>query len=343
MQPPHATEGVFRDYARDFQHEDRVAWRALAEGRAVRSSDLWEDSGAFESTRFYTAFLRPAGLAYVMAAPLRSPLLEGYPGVIWVARSREVGDFSEQDLRALAELAEQVDEASRRVHGAKGPRPSWSHQMPSRIFVFDAQLQQRLPEAAAGAGAIDARLLEEMRQTARQRLQRVNGEFIASDRVPLPDSRGDLWTFRAITFKRLPALGDGPFVVFCLNPECRDWSNIHPADLSADSELSRLVPSIHFMQDEFRRGPTLGAIAKTVHLSPFHFHRRFSELFGQTPKHFLLECQIYAAKEELAAREKDLAKIATDCGFAHQSHFTSRFKQATGLTPTRWRRIATGT
>jgi AraC family transcriptional regulator len=31
--------------------------------------------------------------------------------------------------------------------------------------------------------------------------------------------------------------------------------------------------------------------------------------------------------------------IASSCGFAHQSHFTSRFKQATGLTPTRWRKL----
>jgi AraC family transcriptional regulator len=35
-----------------------------------------------------------------------------------------------------------------------------------------------------------------------------------------------------------------------------------------------------------------------------------------------------------------LSEIAKECGFAHQSHFTSRFKQATGLTPTRWRRLA---
>ncbi len=332
-----------RDYARDFQFEDRVAWKALAEGRAVRASDVWEDSTAFESTRFFTAFLRPAGLAYVIAAPLRSPLLDGYPGVIWAARSREMGDFIEQDLSTLSELAEQIDQEAERAHGARDAQPAWSHQLVSRIFVFDAQLQQRLPNpAGGGAPAVDAKLLEEMRQSARERLGQVNGELVAGDRVALPDSHGDLWTFRAVTYKRLPALGDGPFVVFCLHPECRDWSAVHPAHLSADAELSRLIPSIHFMQEEFRRGPTLGEIAKTVHLSPFHFHRRFSELFGQTPKHFLLECQIYAAKEELAARDKDLAKIATDCGFAHQSHFTSRFKQATGLTPTRWRRIATG-
>jgi AraC family transcriptional regulator len=94
------------------------------------------------------------------------------------------------------------------------------------------------------------------------------------------------------------------------------------------------------MQQEFHRGPTLVDIAKTVHLSPFHFHRRFSELLGLTPKQFLLDCQIHLAKAELLSGEKELALIAKECGFAHQSHFTSRFKQATGLTPTRWRRMA---
>ena len=63
-------------------------------------------------------------------------------------------------------------------------------------------------------------------------------------------------------------------------------------------------------------------------------------LLGLTPKQFLLDCQIHLAKSELLSGEKELAQIAKDCGFAHQSHFTSRFKQSTGLTPTRWRRMA---
>src|SRR3712207_790588 len=95
------------------------------------------------------------------------------------------------------------------------------------------------------------------------------------------------------------------------------------------------------MQEEFQRGPTLVDIARQVELSPFHFHRRFTELLGLTPKQFLLDCQIHQAKVDLLARKKELVQIAKECGFAHQSHFTSRFKQATGLTPTRWRRMAT--
>src|SRR5439155_21108548 len=103
----------------------------------------------------------------------------------------------------------------------------------------------------------------------------------------------------------------------------------------------RLIPAMRFMEEHFSRAPTLGEIARTVHLSPFHFHRHFTELLGITPKHFMLDCQIAKAKRELLAGDIDLAQIAVDCGFAHQSHFTSRFKQAAGLTPTRWRRMPT--
>jgi AraC family transcriptional regulator len=104
--------------------------------------------------------------------------------------------------------------------------------------------------------------------------------------------------------------------------------------------MVRLLPTLKYMQQEFHKNPTLDDIARKAHLSPFHFHRRFTDLIGQTPKHFLLGCQIHEAKRGLVSRRRELTQIASDTGFAHQSHFTSRFKQATGLTPTRWRRLA---
>jgi AraC-like DNA-binding protein len=179
-----------------------------------------------------------------------------------------------------------------------------------------------------------------MLDLARQRLAHVDGKATMADRVSLPDSYGDLWVFRVVVHRSYPALGDGPFVFFNLQPDSDEWSALRANDFQADSEVARLIPALRFMEHEFHRGPTLGEIAKQVHLSPFHFHRRFTELLGITPKHFLLDCQIEEAKRQLLARQKDLAEIAKDCGFAHQSHFTSRFKQATGLTPTRWRKFA---
>ena len=191
-----------------------------------------------------------------------------------------------------------------------------------------------------GFEQFDQRLRDALADEARARLSKLNGDLFTGDRVQLADSRGDLWVFRAVTYSRYPAFGDGPFVVFSLQPTCAEWAVVRPNDLQADQEIARLIPALRFMSQEFNRGPGLGEIARTVHLSPFHFHRRFAELLGLTPKHYLLECQINQAKVELLAKKKELAQIATDCGFAHQSHFTSRFKQATGLTPTRWRRLA---
>ncbi len=112
-----------------------------------------------------------------------------------------------------------------------------------------------------------------------------------------------------------------------------------PSDFAADDEVARLIPALQFMQENFADEISLKHIARTVHLSPFHFHRRFTDLLGITPKHYLYDCQVAESKRRLAARDMDLKEIAASCGFAHQSHFTSRFKQATGLTPTQWRRL----
>jgi AraC-like DNA-binding protein len=203
----------------------------------------------------------------------------------------------------------------------------------------DGQLKPRLP--AGQWDELDERLRNQIVDVAKRRTGQLNGHANAADRLLLPDSHGDTWTFRVVTYKRYPALGDGVFNFFCLQPDANEWGVVRPTDLNADAELARLVPALKFMQENFATGPTLVDIAKTVQLSPFHFHRRFTELLGLTPKQFLLECQINQAKHDLLARDKELAQIAKDCGFAHQSHFTSRFKQATGLTPTRWRRMAT--
>src|SRR2546422_1069927 len=82
-------------------------------------------------------------------------------------------------------------------------------------------------------------------------------------------------------------------------PGARGWGAPRPAHSQADAERPRLIPALRFMQQEFHRGPTLVDIARTVELSPFHFHRRFSELLGLTPKQFLLDCQIHLAKADL--------------------------------------------
>jgi AraC-like DNA-binding protein len=281
------------------------------------------------------------GVKFALSLPLASPVLEGYPGAVHLLRTADQGEFSADEIAALRQAVKvfEIDLAAARgtkrnsqVAHAVVARPSVS------IAILDNQLRTIVPgEAWQGA---DEGLRSQMVDQARRQLAAMNGNELAIDRVNLPDSHGDQWVFNRVTYKKYPAIAEWPVTFFCLQPECGDWSTVKPVDLQADPELSRLIPAVKFMHAEYSRGPTLVEIAQQVKLSPFHFHRRFTELLGMTPKQYMLGCQIHQAKTELLSGQKELAAIAKDCGFAHQSHFTSRFKQATGLTPTRWRRMA---
>ncbi len=339
-QPAKLPEPLLKAYAKGLHAEDKLTWATILQNKAVSAADV----DGFSEGRYARDLMNPHGFAHAAAAPLRSPVLQGYPGAVHVYRSKEQGAFSTDELAQLADIALQIDELvmkTRQSRGGEcGGRMSLTKRPAARQFVVDQNLKEVSTESSVKS--LDGHLREQLLDHAKRRLRSSADDVeIQTDRLQVPDSRGDLWTFGVITYKSYPALGAGSYVIFSLTPDCCEWGAIRATDFQADAELARLIPALKFMQAEFHRGPTLNEIAAIVHLSPFHFHRRFTHLLGITPKHFLLECQIHEAKTQLLLRKKNLAQIATDCGFAHQSHFTSRFKQATGLTPTRWRRLAT--
>lgn len=343
MQPANVSESLIKAYARDFHAEDRLTWQTILRNKPMRPEDVWSADELAE-TPYAQEWLRPNELVHVVAIPLAGAIFEGYPGVVHLGRTAEEGDFTAAEVQKLVETASTIEKRLEegRATRTRSPRRSCaaSIERPAvRLLILDAQLKPKTP--IGSWGDLDRRLQNHITDQARRRIHQLNGEPVYIDRVLLPDSHGDTWPFRVVTFRQYPALGEGAFSMFCLQPDCTEWGGVRPADFQADAELARLLPALRFMQQEFHRGPTLVEISRTVQLSPFHFHRRFTELLGITPKQFLLDCQIYQAKGDLLAREKELVQIARECGFAHQSHFTSRFKQATGLTPTRWRRMAT--
>jgi AraC-like DNA-binding protein len=342
VQPQRVSEPMLRAYLRDYWGEDRVTWQALLTGKPVGSSRVF-DKSEMDSTFYMTRFLRPHGYYYYAAATLRSPTFDGYHGVLWLGRTQEQGDFSAEELRKVDELAKELSEAAVSTREGRMPKGydanlPWHHRLSEKTYIFDERLKQVFP--VRNPEGLDGVLHDHMIRQARQALDERKKGGDLTDRALLPDSDGDLWIFHVAVHDSIPAIGEGPFVFLCLQPQAVDWVALSNSDFQADSEMSRLMPAVRYMLKEFRSSPTLTDIAKQVHLSPFHFHRRFTELMGLTPKHFLLECQIQEAKQELVTKEKPLPQLATDCGFAHQSHFTSRFKQSTGLTPTRWRRLA---
>jgi AraC-like DNA-binding protein len=66
--------------------------------------------------------------------------------------------------------------------------------------------------------------------------------------------------------------------------------------------------------------------------------RQFRLVLGTSPHRYRLMRRIEFARERLH-RQRPLAEIAADAGFADQAHFTRVFKSAVGLTPARYRAL----
>ncbi len=95
----------------------------------------------------------------------------------------------------------------------------------------------------------------------------------------------------------------------------------------------------------------LQSVARAANLSPFHFHRVFQALIGETPAEFVKRLRLERALAGMAhgrplrpgSPRRSLTEIALECGFASSSDFSRCFKQRFGVPPSRfdlaaWRR-----
>jgi AraC family transcriptional regulator len=82
----------------------------------------------------------------------------------------------------------------------------------------------------------------------------------------------------------------------------------------------------------------LETLAEVAHFSPFHFHRLFSALMGETLGAYLRRrrCEI-AATRLLAQPRLSILQIALGVGFGSAEAFTHAFGARFGCSPTTWR------
>lgn len=82
---------------------------------------------------------------------------------------------------------------------------------------------------------------------------------------------------------------------------------------------------------------TLAEIAAEVNMNPQYFARTFRKAVGQPPHQYILDKRVERAKALLKMTQLSLVEIASQVGIATQSHFTTVFHRATGMTPREFR------
>ena len=84
--------------------------------------------------------------------------------------------------------------------------------------------------------------------------------------------------------------------------------------------------------------PRLGELSDLAGVHPVHLARAFRRRFGCSVGDYARRVQVGRAALMLEQPELPLAAVASDAGFADQSHMTRVFRDQTGLTPGAWRR-----
>jgi AraC-like DNA-binding protein len=98
--------------------------------------------------------------------------------------------------------------------------------------------------------------------------------------------------------------------------------------------LQRVRDYIHAHAD---RDISVGELAAEAGVSRVYLSRAFERHFG-VPPHIYLNAIRLAHARRLLLTGAPLAAVAATAGFADQSHFSRRFKGATGVSPGAWLR-----
>ena len=82
---------------------------------------------------------------------------------------------------------------------------------------------------------------------------------------------------------------------------------------------------------------TLSDLAREAGLSEYHFARMFRQSTGLAPHQYVMQRRMEKAKALVQNTATPLTDIALACGFNSASHFSNRFRSATGMTPSQLR------
>lgn len=96
---------------------------------------------------------------------------------------------------------------------------------------------------------------------------------------------------------------------------------------------SRIAEAIDYIKTNFKEQPSLHEIAETVHLSPFHFQRLFTDWAGVSPKKFMQYLSVEYAKQLLKEKQATLFDAAHETGLSGTGRLHDLFVNIEGMTP----------
>ncbi len=99
--------------------------------------------------------------------------------------------------------------------------------------------------------------------------------------------------------------------------------------------INRVLDYVH---DNLDADLSLKTLARVANFSPYHFHRIFSALIGETCHQLVRRLRVERAAQKLVYNPNEsITAIALDCGFSSPETFARTFKDVFGMSASEWR------
>jgi len=107
---------------------------------------------------------------------------------------------------------------------------------------------------------------------------------------------------------------------------------------SKEEYSARINRVIDFIENNLDQNLLLEDLAKVANFSPFHFHRIFKAMVGETLKQFILRIRCERAAAHLVSDlKKPITAIAYDFGFSGSAAFARAFKEVFNISASEYR------
>ncbi|HEX2963175.1 MAG TPA: AraC family transcriptional regulator [Ignavibacteriales bacterium] len=101
---------------------------------------------------------------------------------------------------------------------------------------------------------------------------------------------------------------------------------------------NRIRKVLNYINDNLDQNLSLENLSKEAFFSPYHFHRLFTALTGETPSDMVKRLKLEKAANLLVTdRDLSITEAALRCGFSSSAGFARSFKEHFGYSATEWR------
>lgn len=94
---------------------------------------------------------------------------------------------------------------------------------------------------------------------------------------------------------------------------------------------------LDWIEDHLHLPLTIADLAQQAELSEYHFAHMFKQSMNMPPHQYVLQQRLNRAHHAVTHSTRSLTEIAFECGFSSAGHFSTRFKQQFGYTPSQLR------